>query len=270
MITALLTDLGTRDPYVASMKGVILGIAPNTQLVDLTHQVARHDVGEAAYDLFISYRYFPPQTVFCCVVDPGVGGDRRAVALELSGSDNHPDAGPYYLVGPDNGTFTGAVLELNVQRAVTLESPAYRLANVSQTFHGRDIFAPAAAHLAAGVDLAELGPAVAPETLVSLPWEAPRPQNEGGWQADIIHADQFGNLITNMHSSLLEADRSRWHVWLDEVDIGPIRHTFTDVRPGRPLAYVGSGGLLELALRGESAKDLLNIRPNSVISVVPA
>ena len=269
MITALLTDLGTRDPYVASMKGVILGIAPDTQLVDLTHQVARHDIREAAYDLFISYRHFPAQTVFCCVVDPGVGGDRRAVALELSGDDG-ADTGPYYLVGPDNGLFTGMMLELNVQRAVTLESPSHRLPSVSQTFHGRDIFAPAAAHLAAGVDLAELGPKVAPETLVSLPWEAPRPQAAGGWQADIIHADQFGNLITNMHSSLLGADRSRWHIWLDEVDIGPIRHTFAEVRHGRPLAYVGSGGLLELALRGESAKDLLNVRPDSVISVVPA
>ena len=193
MVTALLTDLGTRDPYVASMKGVILGIAPATQLVDISHQVARHDVREAAYDLFISYRYFPSQTVFCCVVDPGVGSDRRAVALEL-GDD---DLGPYYLVGPDNGLFTGAVLGMTVRRAVSLESPAYQLPKISKTFHGRDIFAPAAAHLAAGVELSALGPEVAPDTLVSLSWTTPRVKEGGGWEADVIHTDQFGNLVTN-------------------------------------------------------------------------
>ncbi len=265
MVTALLTDLGTRDPYVAAMKGVILTIAPDTRLVDLSHDVARHNVREAAYDLFVSYRYFPPQTIFCCVVDPGVGSDRRAVALEL-GDDS---VGPYYLIGPDNGLFTGTVAGMTVHRAVSLEAPEYQLPNVSRTFHGRDIFAPAAAHVAAGVDLAELGPAVAPETLVSLPWATPRPQEGGGWEAGIIHTDRFGNLITNMHSSRLEPDLSSWHVWLGEVDIGPVRRTFADVRPGRPLAYVGSSGFLELAVRDDSAEHLLNVGPDSVISVAP-
>ena len=140
---------------------------------------------------------------------------------------------------------------------------------MSSTFHGRDIFAPAAAHLAAGVDLSELGPEVDSSTLVQLSWTEPR-EKEGGWEIDPIHADQFGNLVTNLPLSFLKPDPSQWRVWLNQVEIGPVRRTFSDARIGRPLAYVGSSGLLELAVRDGSARDLLNVNPGSVISVMQA
>ena len=267
-IIVLLTDLGLRDAYVGMMKGVIARIAPDARIIDLTHQIPVGDVREGAFDLFVSYRYFPAGTIFCCVVDPGVGSDRRAVALDITSDDS----GPYTFVGPDNGLFTGVTFGMEVSAAVSLENPDYHLEDVSTTFHGRDIFAPVAAHLAAGVDIEQLGPKLYPETLTQLSWTEPRRKEVGretGWEADPIHADQFGNLVTNLHRSLLEPEVSRWHVKLDSVDIGPIRRTFTDVRPGRTLAYVGSSGLLELAVRDGRAKDVLNIRPNSVISVMP-
>ena len=262
---ALLTDLGLKDPYVGMMKGVMTSIAPDARFIDLTHEIAFHNVREGAFDLFVSYRYMPADTIFCCVVDPGVGSDRRGVALTVRSSS----VGPYTLVGPDNGLFTGALYGMEITKAVSLENPKYQLPEVSSTFHGRDIFAPSAAHLAAGVPLEELGPKLDPTTLVSLSWTEPR-QKEGGWEVDTIHADQFGNLVTNLPTSLLRPDLSKWRVKLGVVDIGPVRHTFSDVRPGRPLAYVGSNGLLELAVRDGSAKNLLNVGADSVIAVLPA
>lgn len=268
-IIVLLTDLGLRDAYVGMMKGTIARIAPDARIIDLTHQIPVGDVREGAFDLFVSYRYFPAGTIFCCVVDPGVGSDRRAVALDITSEDS----GPYTFVGPDNGLFTGVTFGMEVSAAVSLENPDYHLEDISTTFHGRDIFAPVAAHLAAGADIEQLGPKLYPETLTQLSWTEPRRKEVGietGWEADPIHADQFGNLVTNLHRSLLEPNVSQWHVRLDSVDIGPIRRTFTDVRPGRTLAYVGSSGLLELAVRDGRAKDVLNIGPDSVISVMPS
>ena len=263
-VIVLLTDLGLRDAYVGMMKGAITRIAPEARIIDLTHQVPVGNVREGAFDLFVSYRYFPAGTIFCCVVDPGVGSSRRAVALDISSDDG--DSGPYTFVGPDNGLFTGVTYGMAVA-AVSLENPDYHLADVSTTFHGRDIFAPVAAHLAAGADMEDLGPTLEPTTLTQLSWTEPR-QKASGWEADPIHADQFGNLVTNLHRSLLEPEVSKWRVKLDNVDIGPIRRTFTDVRPGRTLAYVGSSGLLELAVRDGRAKDVLNLKPDSVISVL--
>ena len=265
----LLTDLGLRDAYVGMMKGVIAGIAPEARVIDLSHQIPLGDVREGAFDLFVSYRYFPAGTIFCCVIDPGVGSQRRAVALEIASDDSGPYT--YTFVGPDNGLFTGVMLGVERSSAVSLENPEYQLADVSTTFHGRDIFAPAAAHLAAGLDKDQLGPAVYSETLAQLPWSEPRRKEVDGavgWEADPLHADRFGNLVTNLHRSLLEPEVSQWYVKLGDINIGPLRRTFADVRPGRPLAYVGSSGLLELAVRDGSARALLNIGPDSVISVL--
>ena len=267
----LLTDLGLRDAYVGMMKGVIAGIAPDAHVIDLSHQIPPGDVREGAFDLFVSYRYFPAGTIFCCVIDPGVGSQRRTVALEIASDDSSDGGGPYTFVGPDNGLFTGVMLGVERVSAVSLENPAYQLADVSTTFHGRDIFSPAAAHLAAGLDKDQLGPAVYSETLAQLPWSEPRRKEVDGavgWEADPLHADRFGNLVTNLHRSLLEPEVSQWYVKLGDINIGPLRRTFADVRPGRPLAYVGSSGLLELAVRDGSARALLNIGPDSVISVL--
>ena len=262
MTIVLLTDLGLRDAYVGMIKGVIASISPETRLIDLSHQVAPGNIREGAFDLFVSARYFPSGTIFCCVVDPGAGSHRRAVALKLESEAS------YTFVGPDNGLFTGVMVGANVTEAVALENLEYRLSEVSNTFHGRDIFAPAAAHLSKGVALRDLGPSVRPDTLVQLPWNEPQRQGQG-WDVRPIYADQFGNLVTNLSASALQPDPTKWHVKLGRTDIGPIRRTFSDVRVGHPLAYVGSSGLLELAIRDGSAEDLLNLGSDSVISVLP-
>lgn len=266
---ALLTDFGLHDPYVGMMKGVMLGTAPEARLVDLSHAVAPQAVREGAFDLFVSYRFFPVGTVFCCVVDPGVGSERRGVALRV----NSEERGPYVFVGPDNGLVTGLLHDgMTVEEAVALENPKYALGEVSSTFHGRDVFAPAAAHLAAGVELKSLGPRVDPGSLQRLVWTEAR-RRDSGWEADLIHSDRFGNLITNLAVSRLRPDPLGWQVWLGEphtgTPLGPIRRTFADVRVGQPLAYVGSSGFVELAVRDRSAENLLDVGPGSVVSVVP-
>ena len=262
---ALLTDFGLRDTYVAMLKAVIRDIAPEATVIDLSHQVPAHDVREGAFDLFVSHAFFPPDTVFCCVVDPGVGSSRRAVALRLRRGAGHP----YRFVGPDNGLFTAVLEGATVETVASLDDPAYQLAAVSSTFHGRDVFAPAAAHLARGVAIEALGAAVDPDSLVLLPWDRPRRTDEG-WEADLIHHDPFGNLISNLPSQALQPDLSRWRVFLDSFEIGPIRRAFSDVPVGRPLAFVGSSGLVEIAVRDGRAADVLSVRKGSVVRVRPA
>lgn len=259
---ALLSDFGLRDTYVAMLKAVIAGIAPDARVIDLSHEVRAHDVREAAFDLFVSHGFFPAGTVFCCVVDPGVGSSRRGVALRL----RRDGGGPYDFVGPDNGLFTPVLDAAAVEAAVSLDEPAYQLPVVSSTFHGRDIFAPASAHLAAGVAIAALGSAVDPASLVRLPWPRPR-RVDDGWEAELIHHDPFGNLISNLTGEALLPDLSRWRVHLDGFEIGPIRRAFSDVPVGRPLAYLGSSGLLEIAVRDGRAADVLSAREGSVVRV---
>lgn len=259
---ALLTDFGLRDTYVGMLKAVIAGIAPEARVLDLSHLVPAHDVREGAFDLFVSHGYFPAGTVFCCVVDPGVGSSRRGVALRL----RRDGSGPYTFVGPDNGLFTAVLDGAEVEAAASLDDPAYRLPVVSTTFHGRDVFAPAAAHVARGVAVEALGAGVDPATLVRLPWDRPR-RIAGGWEADLIHHDQFGNLISNLALTDLQPDLTRWQVEIDGFEIGPIRRAFADVPVGRPLAYLGSSGLLEIAVRDGRASDVLSAHEGSVIVV---
>lgn len=184
-IVTLTTDFGTRDAYVAAMKGAILGIARSVQLVDVTHEVAPHDVAEGAYALEAAAPYFPPGTVHVGVVDPGVGTARRGLAVVARGQ---------VFVGPDNGLFT-PFLGGDDWTAFELAAPEYRLRAVSRTFHGRDVFAPAAAHVAAGVDPARLGPRVTDP--VRLPWPAPR-RTGAGVAGVVVHVDRFGNLVTSI------------------------------------------------------------------------
>jgi S-adenosylmethionine hydrolase len=185
---ALLTDFGHGDGYVGIMKGVMLGIAPDAQLVDITHDVAPQNVASAAWILASSYHYFPRGTVFTCVVDPGVGSTRQPIALH---------AGHWFFVGPDNGLFSYALAEQPVHEAVLLSQAAYHLPQVSATFHGRDIFAPVSAHIAQGVALKELGPALDPASLQRL---AISPAQREGDRivAQVLHIDHFGNLITTI------------------------------------------------------------------------
>jgi S-adenosylmethionine hydrolase len=264
-VIALISDLGTQDNYVGVMKGVMLGLASDAPLVDISHQIQPGDIREAAFMLTLSFEYFPSGTVFCCVIDPGVGSDRRAVAVRVRYHERS-----YTFVGPDNGLVTGvlAIGDVEVATVVSLENGQFHLPVISSTFHGRDIFAPSSAHLARGEQIEALGPVLAPNLLTRLPWPNPS-QESGDWYADIIYADRFGNLVTNMRASEFRASRAphipvdEWRVWLGDIELGPLRRTFADVAPRMPLAYVGSTGFVEIAIRNGSARESLRYDPDT-------
>ena len=190
-IITLLTDFGTRDAYAASMKGVILSIAPDARIIDITHEVPPQDIVEGAWTLASAYRWFPAGTVHVAVVDPGVGSARRAIAAR---------AGAWTFVAPDNGVLAWALDGAGDVRAVELADTRWFQPGVSSTFHGRDIFAPVAAHLASGVALDELGPRV--DDLVALPVASPHVTPER-ITCEVVHVVLFGNAITNLDAVTL-------------------------------------------------------------------
>ena len=259
MFLALLTDFGLTDPYVGVMKSVILSIAPGATVVDLTHELPPQDIRAGAFALRAAWPYLPPQAVVCAVVDPGVGTSRRPVALELG-----DEAETRSLVCPDNGLAAALLDTAPVRAAVTLDNPAFHLPKVSTTFHGRDLFAPVAAHLAAGRALAEVGSPLATTTLAPLSW--PQPRRSGhGWEVTVLYQDRFGNLITNLPAGSLEPSDSWRVVELAKAGLSgparsaPVRATFAAVEPGEAVAYWGSSGYLELAVRNGSAAEDWNL-----------
>jgi S-adenosyl-L-methionine hydrolase (adenosine-forming) len=238
MIITLLTDFGAADGYVAELKGVLLRLAPAAVLVDVAHDFAPGDVPAAAYVLGRAWQAFPAGTVHLAVVDPGVGTARRA----LAGA-----AGGHRFLAPDNGLLT-RVLEGHAAELVALDVPA----GASPTFHGRDVFAPAAARLAADAPLATLGPAVVDPVL--LP--AARLEHRGGdLLGTVVHVDRFGTLITNLPGSRLAPEAL---VRIGAYDL-TLRRTFADVARGEPVAFIGSGGTVEIAVRDERADAALGL-----------
>jgi S-adenosylmethionine hydrolase len=227
-VVTLITDFGTADGYVGEMKGVVLRLAPGAQLVDLTHEIAPGDIAAASYALGRAWPAFPEGTVHLAVVDPGVGTGRRALAVA---------AGGQFFVGPDNGLFTPA-LEQRDAVAVSLPTPP----GASPTFHGRDVFAPAAARLAAGVRIGELGGRLADP--VRLP--SPRVmRSRGNIIGQVVHVDRFGTLVTNIPAPRIARDAT---VRIGAYELA-LKTTFGDVPSGDPAAYVGSGGMVEIAIR---------------------
>jgi S-adenosylmethionine hydrolase len=245
---ALLTDFGLRDHYVGAVKGAILSVCPEATLVDIVHELPAHDVATGAFALMAAYRAFPPGTVFVAVVDPGVGSDRRGLAME---------AGGWQFVAPDNGLLDLVRAEHDDCRLHALTNGALFRAPVSPTFHARDIFGPVAAHLARGLRLEEAGPPV--NDPVRLP-QAPVTQvGRDEWQASVVHVDRFGNLTTNMREQQLDriAGGDRQVVVQIEGSVLPLGRTYADVPPGEPCALVGSSGLLEIAVnQGDAARVL--------------
>lgn len=261
---ALLTDFGYRDHYAGAMKGVIAALAPGAPLIDITHGVAPQSIVAGALALRESWRFFPPRTIFVVVVDPGVGTARAAVAIETR-------AGARF-VGPDNGVLSLAVEEAGPLRAVELRTPRYRLSPVSATFHGRDVFAPAAAHLWRGVRLGALGPAVR-KGLARLELPEPR-EGVRELRGEVLYVDGFGNLISNIRREALERFRARFPAMALSVRIdsgGPfeIRETYGAVRKGVPLATFGSFELLEIAVRDGSAARRFAAAPGAAVIVRP-
>jgi hypothetical protein len=246
-VIALLTDFGLRDHYVGTMKGAILSVCPEASLVDVLHEVPPQDVAAGALALDAAYRYFPAGTVFVAVVDPGVGSERRPVVV---------GAGRWLFVGPDNGLFTFVLEAHPSARVRLLANPLFHALPQSAVFHGRDLFGPAAAHLARGLPFEEAGPAVA--DAVRLP--AARPRRSGdGWEGRVLVADRFGNLVTNLLEADLRAlaghDLGRLRVRLGGQAL-PLVRTYSDVAPGEPCALVGSSGRLEIAVNRGRADEL--------------
>ncbi len=269
-VIALLTDFGTVDPYVGLMKAVMARIAPQARFIDLTHHIPPGDIRRAAFVLWQSYAFFPPGSVFLTVVDPGVGTARRPLLLECCG---------HRFIGPDNGIFT-YLLQQGPARGYELRHPAFRLPQVSRTFHGRDVFAPAAAYAALGVPGEAFGPPVRHPVQFSLPpCEVDPSGNEVRGQ--VLHADRFGNLLTSL--GLWHPGPQGWRLtpWLRQgpevvhfrpravrLPSGqrlPIVGTFGDLRPGEAGALVGSTGLLEVVVNGGSAAEQTGLRPGDPV-----
>ena len=251
-IIALLTDFGTRDHYVGALKGAILSVAPDAQVVDALHEVAAHDVEGGAFALAAAYPAFPRGTVFVAVVDPGVGSSRRGLAIE---------AGSYRFVGPDNGLMTAVLADHPTARVHALTNRRLWRVEVASTFHARDVFGPVAAHLALGVGLDEVGPPVA--DACRLPLIPIRALGRDEWEGTIVQVDRFGNLTSNVSARALDdilsaadADRSDVVVVVAGV-VAPLVLTYSDVPTGEPCALVGSSGRLEVAVNGGSAASIL-------------
>lgn len=254
-LIALLTDFGLADHYVGVMKGVVLGICPEAQLVDLSHDVPPQDIVAGMVTLDLAYRDFPAGTVFLCVIDPGVGSRRRGLAVEADG---------YRFVGPDNGLLSQVYGRAVQRRAVELGSAAHRLATVSRTFEGRDRFAPAAAWLARGTALEALGPDI--DDPVSLGWHEPQ-FTDDSIHGEVIAIDRFGNLITNIERALVERLAPPRDVRLAGGAILPFVDTYADAPEGRASALIGSHGRLEVAIRNANAAAHLGIGVGALVQV---
>ena len=259
---ALLTDFGYRDHYVGAMKGVIAGIAPEARVIDITHGVPPQSVIAGAIALAQSRRFFPPKTVFVVVVDPGVGTSRLPIAIDTR-------AGARF-VGPDNGVLYLAANEAGIRRIVELRAPKYRLTDISSTFHGRDIFAPAGAWLARGTSITSLGPTL--KDMVKLSIEPPL-HRDATLVGRVIYIDSFGNLVTNIDRAALDSFAASFRVTPLSVTISngasmEIVQAYGDVPTGAPLALLGSFGFLEIAIRNGSAASVLGLSDGAPVTVI--
>lgn len=272
----LLTDFGTSDAYVGTMKGVMRSICPHATFIDLTHTIAPQNVRQAAYVLLTAYRHFPPDTVFLVVVDPGVGSARAPFAVQT-------DHGMF--VAPDNGVLSYVLARVNVTTIVELDNPDYHWNTMSNTFHGRDIFSPAAAHLAHGVPIEQFGTAMT--TWQTLP--APTLTIEPGIiRGEVLHVDHFGNVITSIGNltwvapdtlhltpefgdqhpdDIAPINTAACRIEIGEHRFDTINHTYSAVAPGDITVLVGSSGQLEIGQNQGSAARTLNLAPGTPVTL---
>jgi S-adenosyl-L-methionine hydrolase (adenosine-forming) len=255
-VIALLTDFGTRDHYAGTMKGVALGICPDATLVDITHDIAAHDVLGGALELAASYKYFPAGTIFLVVVDPGVGSKRRGIAAE---------AGDYRFVAPDNGVLTAIFDEHAPRKIVELSERKYARPTVSRTFEGRDRFAPAAAWLAKGIELAALGrPASGVQRL-----DIPKPAvDEERIVGEVLRVDRFGNLVTNVDRRTFDRlAGGTLDIHIGSHAVPRVVSTYADAADGEVCALFGSTDHLEVAANGANAAADLSLARGARITI---
>jgi S-adenosylmethionine hydrolase len=249
-IITLLTDFGTKDHYLASMKGVILSINPQCLLIDITHQVNPHDIQEGAFILANTYSYFPKGTIHLSVVDPEVGGKRKPILLVTQN---------YLFVGPDNGLFTLVAQRDKVKQVLVLTKQKYFLPKVSVTFHGRDIFAPVAAHLSLGIKPNAFGHEI--DSFEELGFEKPIIK-DGKLLGKVLHIDTFGNLVSNVdEEKLFRFIQGRpFVIRAGRKTIHGLKKGYWEGRRGEPIALLGSSGFLEISVREGNAQKVLKVK----------
>jgi S-adenosylmethionine hydrolase len=255
-VIALTTDFGHSDHFVGTVKGVILGIAPRVHLVDSSHEIPPFDLGEGAFTIAQAYRYFPRGTVHVVVVDPGVGTERRPILVEAAGQ---------YFIAPDNGVLS-MIYAREKHKVREITARKYFLSQVSRTFHGRDVFAPCAAHVARGVPAARFGKLI--HDYAHLALATPQQVARRNWSGTILKIDRFGNLITNLHFDDFSwvADRPfELSVGLEKVR--RFTHSFADGGPGELLVVVGSSGYLEVVANQASAAKMLGCGTGSPVEI---
>lgn len=247
-IVAIITDFGVEDPYVGIMKGVILSLDPEIQIVDVNNGITPYDIREGAFNLMVSYSYFPKGTVFLVVVDPGVGGERKAIIVKSL---------ERLFVGPDNGVLTPVITE--DAEIYELEIPKW----ASRTFHGRDVFAPAAARLASGVHPARIGKPIS--KVVKLRWPEPKIEKNLIY-GEILLVDRFGNLITNVKSEYIKGHSVR--VEIGRRIIEGLKSHYSEVNKGELLLIIGSAGFLEISAREDNASRILGVGAETPVKIL--
>ncbi len=246
-IITLITDYGTRDAYVGALKGVILSLAPKAMLVDVTHDIEPYRIAHGAFVLRQIWPWFPQGTIHLAVVDPGVGSERRILLGQYEGQS---------VIAPDNGLLTFLHRDLPTESMRVVEERRFFLPAVSSTFHGRDIMAPVAAHLANGVKPREFGHLT--DRLELLPMSYRAELVAETIRGDVLYVDRFGTLVTNVRQEQLKAPRVHqrdWEVTVNDESLGRICSSFHEVAPGRPVAFVGGSGFLEIGLNQGRAVD---------------
>jgi S-adenosylmethionine hydrolase len=256
-IITLLTDFGYNDWFVGVMKGVITSIAPESLIIDITHNIKPGDIRSAAFNLMVSYRFFPKGSIHVVVVDPGVGTARKAIVVQTE---------DMIFIGPDNGVLSWALESTDICRIIELQNPKWFLKNVSNTFHGRDIFAPVAAHIANGIDIQEFGPTVS--DYFKLPFPEPTISNYNV-TGEILLIDRFGNGITNITDShLLRTKLEKYKFFANSKFVGRIQQSYGSVPAGKPLVLKGSTGFYEICANSGSAASMFNLEPKSPVTAL--
>jgi hypothetical protein len=251
----LTTDFGAADWFVGVMKGVIAGLAPAARVIDLTHGVPAGDVPAGAYALAAGCCHFPKGTIHVAVVDPGVGGPRDAIAVKTA---------DYVFLGPDNGVLSLALARERILQVRRIENAAWFRQPVSQTFHGRDVFAAVAARLARGESFHQVGRRT--DAWARLAW--PQPVKQGPViRGAVVYVDRFGNLITNISEKMLGRVPTRWRACLRHRVAVPVAEFYHAVPPGKPVALVSSGGFLEIAVNGGAASRKLRLRRGDAVTL---
>ncbi len=261
-IITLTTDFGIEDEYAGVMKGVILGINPNVTIVDITHHIPPQGVIQAAYTIKASYHYFPPGTVHIVVVDPGVGSERPILALEKQG---------HRFLAPDNGVLSLLLDDMDVDSMVYVTNSRYFLRSISQTFHGRDIFAPIGAYMALGMELKDFGDRIGKDKVVRLAIHTPVPTKDG-ITGQVISIDRFGNLISNISEEYLASMCPKEKISCIEIRIGQrkitgLSQSYEANKGSELLAIIGSRGTIEIAVNRGSAQKYLMAEKGDTIEV---